>query len=121
MRDTRSGRFSIAQNTWLCNTGTDTLLYKASGKSQELVQEAIQKAGGVKKKLEELIPSYLMGYKDVFKKKAAERFPSSRAWDHAIDLKPEFVPKDCKIYPLPPKEQTALDEFLDENTRKGYI
>ncbi|GBE79604.1 hypothetical protein SCP_0208040 [Sparassis crispa] len=99
----------------------DTLLYKASGKSQELVQEAIQKAGGAKKKLEELIPSCLMGYKDVFEKKVAERFPSSRAWDHAIDLKPEFVPKDCKIYPLSPKEQTALDEFLDENTRKGYI
>ncbi|GBE86079.1 hypothetical protein SCP_0806030 [Sparassis crispa] len=57
----------------------DTLLYKASRKSQELVQEAIQKAGGAKKKLEELIPSYLMGYKDVFEKKAAERFPSSRA------------------------------------------
>ncbi len=36
-------------------------------------------------------------------------------------MKPDFVPKDCKIYPLNPEEQKLLDEFLEENTAKGYI
>lgn len=67
------------------------------------------------------LPSEYAQYEDVFEKKAAERFPQSRPFDHAIDLKPEFIPKTSKIYPLSPLEQEKLDEFLDENLRKGYI
>ena len=44
-----------------------------------------------------------------------------KPWDHAIDLKPNFIPKDCKFYPLSPKEQKEQDKFLEENLRKGYI
>lgn len=82
-----------------------------------------QKASENKKAttLEELLPEYLHGYKEVFEKKAAERFPGSRPWDHAIDMQPSFVPKDCKVYPLSPKEREELDKFLDENLQKGYI
>ena len=47
--------------------------------------------------------------------------PDPRSWDHAIDLKPDFVTKDCKVYPLSPSEQKKLDEFLEENLSKGYI
>jgi len=60
-------------------------------------------------------------YKTVFKKKASERFPVKKPWDHAIDLKPDFVPKDCKIYPMSPGEQEKLDEFINENLCKKYI
>jgi hypothetical protein len=60
-------------------------------------------------------------YKSVFEKEASERFPESQPWDHAIDLKPDFIPKDCKVYPLTLAEQTKLDKFLKENLRKGYI
>jgi hypothetical protein len=67
------------------------------------------------------LPPYLQDLRTVFEKKAAERFPVSRSWDHAIDLKPDFVPKNCKIYPLSPKEQLAMDDFLEENLKKGYI
>lgn len=67
------------------------------------------------------LPKEYQRYKDVFEKKAAERFPESRPYDHAIDLKPDFIPKDCKVYPLSLLEQQKLDEFLDENLRKGYI
>ena len=70
---------------------------------------------------EDMVSEIYHGYKDVFEKKAAERFPESRPYNHAIDLKPDFVPQNCKVYPLSPKEQTALDEFIDENLRKGYI
>uniref|UniRef100_A0A0W0FDX2 Putative reverse transcriptase-rnase h-integrase n=1 Tax=Moniliophthora roreri TaxID=221103 RepID=A0A0W0FDX2_MONRR len=73
------------------------------------------------KPLEELLPPYLSDYSDRFEKKKAERFPPSRSYDHVIDLKPDFKPRDCKIYSLSPKEQIEQDKFLDENLRKGYI
>jgi hypothetical protein len=38
-----------------------------------------------------------------------------------IDLKPGFEPKLCKLYPLSPSEQIALDEWLEEHLKKGYI
>ncbi|ESK81584.1 reverse transcriptase-rnase h-integrase [Moniliophthora roreri MCA 2997] len=75
----------------------------------------------VKKDIEELIPSYLIGYRDRFEKGKAERFPPARTYDHAIDLKPDFVPRNCKLYPLSPIEQEEQDKFLEENLRKGYI
>lgn len=67
------------------------------------------------------IPTAYQDFAQVFEKKAAERFPASRPWDHTIELKPEFVPKDFKPYRLSPQEQQAADEFIDENLRKGYI
>lgn len=71
--------------------------------------------------LEQLVPETYREYQDVFEKKAAERFPDSRPYGHAIDLKPDFVPRNCKVYPLSPKEQEAMDTFIDENLQKGYI
>lgn len=68
----------------------------------------------------ELPPEYAE-FKDVFEKKAAERFPTSRPYDHAIELKEGFIPRDCKVYPMSPKEQQLMHEFLEENLRKGYI
>ncbi|KAI5115582.1 hypothetical protein M0805_009655 [Coniferiporia weirii] len=65
--------------------------------------------------LELLIPPQYHKYLHIFQKKAAECFPISRSYDHAIDLKPDFIPRDCKIYPLSPKEQLTLDQFLEEN------
>ncbi|ESK81132.1 reverse transcriptase-rnase h-integrase, partial [Moniliophthora roreri MCA 2997] len=85
--------------------------------SQVLAQAHEVKA----KLLEELLPPYLSDYSDRFEKKKAERFPPSRPYDHAIDLKPDFKPRDCKIYSLSQKEWIEQDKFLDENLRKGYI
>ncbi|ESK81067.1 reverse transcriptase-rnase h-integrase, partial [Moniliophthora roreri MCA 2997] len=58
---------------------------------------------------------------DEKKYKAVEQFPISRSYDHAIELKPEFTPRDCKVYSLTALEQAELDSFLDENLWKGYI
>ena len=68
-----------------------------------------------------MLPAEIMDYKDIFDKQTAEHFPESQPWDHAIDLKEDFVPKDCKIYPLSPPEQIELDKFINENLAKGYI
>ena len=83
---------------------------------------AIQETADKKEKtLEEMVPPELLDYKDVFDKVTAERFPESRPWDHAIDLKEDFVPHDCKVYPMTIPEQAELDKFIDENLAKGYI
>ncbi|KAI5115150.1 hypothetical protein M0805_003009 [Coniferiporia weirii] len=73
------------------------------------------------KSLDKMILSQYHQYLRIFQKKAAKHFPISCPYDHAIDLKPDFIPHNCKIYPLSPKEQIALNNFLEENLHKGYI
>uniref|UniRef100_A0A0W0GFP5 Putative reverse transcriptase-rnase h-integrase n=1 Tax=Moniliophthora roreri TaxID=221103 RepID=A0A0W0GFP5_MONRR len=84
-------------------------------------QEMAHQQQTTKKDIDELIPSYLLGYRDRFEKGKAERFPPSRTYDHAIDLKTDFIPRNCKLYLLSPVEQAEQDKFLEENLRKGYI
>ena len=58
----------------------------------------------------------------MFSEEAAHRFPDSREWDHAIDLKPEApTTLNCKVYPLSLGKDEALQTFLSENLDKGYI
>ena len=47
--------------------------------------------------------------------------PERKKWDHPIDLKSDFVPKDSHIYPMNPEEHQKFREFLDENLQKRYI
>jgi hypothetical protein len=47
--------------------------------------------------------------------------PESRPYNHAIDLKEDFVPRNCKVYSLSPIEEKEMNEFVDENLCKGYI
>ena len=44
-----------------------------------------------------------------------------KAWDHAIDLREEFVPKKGKIYPLSRVKREKVQEFVKDQLRKGYI
>jgi len=46
---------------------------------------------------------------------STKNFPNYQKtyWDHAIKLTP-VQPIDCKVYPLSPKEQPALKEFIEE-------
>ena len=39
--------------------------------------------------LSELVPDYAQGFTKVFEKRAAERFPPTRPWDHKIEFNPE--------------------------------
>ena len=75
----------------------------------------------ITKNIEDLIPEHYHPYKDIFEKRASERFPPQRSYDHAIELKEGFQPRNCRIYPLSPKETEAMNEFIEENLRKGYI
>ncbi|KAL5501635.1 hypothetical protein ACEPAH_8895 [Sanghuangporus vaninii] len=66
-------------------------------------------------------PSYLEEFADVFSEESFEQLPDHQTWDHAIDLKLDFKPSDCKVYPLLPKEQEAMKAFIEENLASGRI
>lgn len=89
-------------------------------KAQELAEAAeTQKP---KRTLEEMVPSHYLRFRSVFEETASERLPGRRPYDHAIDMKPDWQPKGCKIYPLhTPSEEKALDEFHQEMLRRGLI
>ncbi len=67
------------------------------------------------------IPSCYTPFSDVFCPKRAAQLPPHRPWDCAIDLFPgEPVPRG-KIYPLSLPEQKAMEEYIEEALRQGYI
>ena len=47
--------------------------------------------------------------------------PIQIIWDHAIDMKEEFVPRKGKVYLLSREEREEVCEFIQEQLRKGYI
>ena len=58
----------------------------------------------------------------MFSEEKAQRFPEPRIWDHTIELKkdaPATLPG--KIYALTQKERKALQAFIEEHLKKGYI
>jgi hypothetical protein len=68
------------------------------------------------------LPKEYQDFARLFSDEVADRFPPSREWDHAIDLKPGAPDAiDCKVYPMTRDEDTALEKFLDEMVAKGYI
>ena len=69
----------------------------------------------------ELVPPQYHVYLDVFEKKALERMPLHKPWDHAINLVPDFKPTKSCIYPCSPTEQAEIDAFIDDQLAKGYI
>jgi len=58
----------------------------------------------------------------VFNSTAVECFPPQREEDLKIELLPGAPTAiNCKVYPLNKKETDILQEFLQEEERKGYI
>ena len=47
--------------------------------------------------------------------------PTRKIWDHAIDMKERFVLRKGKVYPLSREEREEVQEFIQEQLRKGYI
>jgi hypothetical protein len=74
------------------------------------------------KTLEEMIPVEYQRYSKVFSEVESKRLPEHKPTDHTIDLKPD-APETIrsKVYLMPVTEDKAMEEFLEENLRKGYI
>ena len=57
----------------------------------------------------------------IFGKKASERTPTRKLWDHTIDTRECFMPRKGKVYLLSREEREEVCEFIMEQLRKGYI
>jgi hypothetical protein len=73
------------------------------------------------KTTEEIVPEEFHEYLDRFDGKAAERLPKHQPWDHKIVLKEGWEPTPKRPYKMSPREMEALEKFLEEEQRKGYI
>jgi len=67
-----------------------------------------------------LIPEEFHKWIKVFSKKQSERMPTWKIWDHAIDMKEEFVPKKGKVYPLSREERGGVQVYPRTTEERVY-
>ena len=123
-----AGMRTTIRNTPFLETGeelylhvikTDPVRAAKTTVAQRLAEQAADKTV---RTWDQIVPPHYHGHAKVFSEEAAHRFPESREWDHAIDLKLDAPhTMDCKVYPLSPTEDIALQKFIAENLEKGYI
>jgi len=71
--------------------------------------------------VEKMVPRRLYKHLKIFEKEESEWMLMRKTWDHAIDLKKEFVPKKGNIYLLSRMKREEVQEFVKDQLRKGYI
>ena len=84
-------------------------------------RERKEEIEGDHRKVEELVPKCFHKWKRVFGKVESERMPTRKPWDHAIDLREDFVPRKGRIYPLSRTEKEEVQAFVESQLKKGYI
>jgi len=47
--------------------------------------------------------------------------PTRKTWDYVIDLKEMFKLRKGRIYPLFKNEREEVQNFIEDQLRKGYI
>jgi len=67
------------------------------------------------------VPQKFHKWLKVFEKAESERIPVKKPWDHAINLKKDFVPRKRRTYLMSREEKREVREFIEEQLRKGYI
>jgi hypothetical protein len=73
------------------------------------------------KGFEDIVPTSLHTYADVFSETAFDSLPERRKWDHTIELEGKPSPGFRKVYPMTLTEQTEMDTFLEEALATGCI
>ena len=73
------------------------------------------------RKIKEIVLEKFLKWRKVFGKVESERMPMRKIWDHAIDLKEMFAPQKRRIYPLSKDEREEVQNFVEDQLRKGYI
>ena len=68
-----------------------------------------------------MVPEKFHLWIKVFGRKQSERMPMRKVWNHAIEVKEEFMLRKGKVYPLLREEREEVREFIREQLRKGYI
>jgi len=73
------------------------------------------------RKIEEMVLKRFLKWRKVFGKVESERMLTRKIWDHAIDLKEMFRPRKGKIYSLSKNKREEVQNFMEDQLRKGYI
>jgi hypothetical protein len=73
------------------------------------------------KGFEDIVPTSLHSYADIFSEMAFDSLPERRKWDHTIELEHEPSPRFRNDYPMTLTEQTEMDAFLEEALATGCI
>jgi len=73
------------------------------------------------RKIEEMVPRKFLKWKKVFGKVESERMLMRKVWDYTIDLKETFKSQKGRIYPLSTNERKEVQNFVEDQLRKGYI
>jgi len=111
---------NVSLDSPLTKDGTSKNEMKFGNKAQQFaIVGAHSEVEQKKKSFEELVPNYLHDFRDIFAKDGLNRLPPE--WpgiDHRIEMKPSFIPKTSKIYPLSEKEWLAVKAFINENKKK---
>jgi Reverse transcriptase (RNA-dependent DNA polymerase)/Retroviral aspartyl protease len=94
-------------------------IWVASTVSQQLAETANKHQ--VTKSFQQAVPSPYHRFEPVFSKESFDELPKHKKWDHMIELIPGATEFSTKLYPMSPKEQIELDQFLEENLKSGRI
>jgi hypothetical protein len=73
------------------------------------------------KGFEDIVPTSLHTYADLFSEMAFDSLPERRKWDHAIELEHKPSPGFRKVCPMTLTEQMEMDVFLEEALATGRI
>jgi len=68
-----------------------------------------------------MVPQKFLKWRKVFGKVESERMPTRKTWDHTIDLKEMFKSRKGRIYPLSRNKREEVQNFVEDQLRKGYI
>ncbi|KAL0151259.1 hypothetical protein M9458_053450 [Cirrhinus mrigala] len=67
------------------------------------------------------IPTKYSSYVDVFSKEQATHLPLHKRWDCSIDLLPGVRLPQGKVYPLSFPEREAMQNYIQEGLKQGFI
>ena len=68
-----------------------------------------------------MVPQKFNKQLKVFEKAESERIPVKKPWDHAINLREDFIPRKGRMYLISREEKEKVREFVEKQLRKGYI
>ena len=84
-------------------------------------KERIEEMRENHRKVKEMVPKQFHWWFKVFRKVESERMLIRKPWDHIIDLKPDFISRKGRIYPLFHTEKEEVQVFVESQLKKGYI
>jgi len=85
------------------------------------IQDKEEEVARSEEEAKKLVPEKFHKWIKMFGKKASERMPMRKIWDHTIDMKEGFLLRKGKMYPLSREEREKVCEFIKEQLRKEYI